>query len=153
MLLVLCFLLSLFGQLLAFHQLSPILRHRNNVNMAKGFGLLTNNFKYTGNLRPGKIQPKLDVPPKILKPDYAKDGSPKLTSRGNPWDITPQTPEDIARMRVAGRIAREVLDEAVKFVRPGVKTMEIDEVVHRETIKRSSYPSPLNYQGCVFVRQ
>ena len=34
---------------------------------------------------------------------------------GMPWDVTPQTKEDIERMRVAGRIAREVLDTAIRF--------------------------------------
>ena len=35
---------------------------------------------------------------------------------GMPWDIVPQTKEDIERMRVAGRIAREVLDTAIRYI-------------------------------------
>jgi len=50
-------------------------------------------------------------------------------------------------MRIAGRIAREVLDEAVRFVKPGVTTDDIDRIVHEETVKRNAYPSPLNYNG------
>jgi len=50
-------------------------------------------------------------------------------------------------MRVAGRIAREVLDAAVSSVRVGMTTDEIDKLVHTETVRRKSYPSPLNYQG------
>lgn len=66
---------------------------------------------------------------------------------GNPWDIKPQTPEDIMRMRIAGRMAREVLDAAVQVVKPGITTDFIDNVVHEETIKRKAYPSPLNYHN------
>lgn len=59
--------------------------------------------------------------------------------------IITQTPDDIIRMRVAGRHAREVLDAAVRMVRPGITTEDIDNLVHAETIARNCYPSPLNY--------
>ena len=87
------------------------------------------------------------MPPTILKPDYALDGKPKNKKKGMPWEIIPQTPEDIVRMRVAGRIAREVLDAAILSVKPGITTDSIDKLVHQETIARNSYPSPLNYHG------
>lgn len=120
-------------------------RQTTHLNMGKGFGTLP-KFSYTGKLRQGTLGPKLEVPANILLPDYAIDGIPK-GKRGQPWDVTAQTPDDIERMKVAGRIAREVLDEAVKMVRPGISTMDIDTLVHAETIKRNSYPSPLNYHG------
>lgn len=113
----------------------------------KGFGSKGSSFTYTGPLKPGIIGPPLEIPSNIKRPDYAKDGIPKAKSAGIPWEITPQTPEDIVRMRVAGRIAREVLDLAVMMVRPGITTAEIDRLVHDETIKRNSYPSPFNYHG------
>ncbi|KAI0736980.1 peptidase M24, structural domain-containing protein [Fomitopsis betulina] len=50
-------------------------------------------------------------------------------------------------MRTSCRLAREVLDIAASHIRPGVTTDELDEIVHNETIKRDSYPSPLNYRG------
>ncbi|KAJ1404907.1 peptidase M24, structural domain-containing protein [Ochromonadaceae sp. CCMP2298] len=50
-------------------------------------------------------------------------------------------------MEVSGRIAREVLDAAIRIVRPGIMTDAIDQVVHAETIARNSYPSPLNYHN------
>ena len=95
----------------------------------------------------GKLSPKSLVPSEILRPDYALDGKPKVTKRGLPWNIVPQTLEDIARMRVAGKLAREVLDAAIRSVRPGMTTDEIDKLVHKETIARNAYPSPLNYHG------
>jgi len=94
-----------------------------------------------------KLSPTNTVPSTIMKPDYAVDGKPKASKKGMPWEIIPQTPEDIARMRVAGRIAREVLDAAVRAVQPGITTDFIDQLVHKETILRNSYPSPLNYHG------
>jgi methionyl aminopeptidase len=45
------------------------------------------------------------------------------------------------------QLGREVLDTAAAEVRPGVTTDYIDEVVHRATIERNAYPSPLNYRG------
>jgi len=82
-----------------------------------------------------------------MKPDYALDGIPKVKKNNVAWLIPPCPADDIPRMRVAGRIAREVLDEAVRLVRPGIRTDDIDKVVHEATIKRGSYPSPLNYHG------
>lgn len=64
-----------------------------------------------------------------------------------PWEIVPQTPEDIVRMRLAGRLAREVLDLAVQSIKAGITTASIDKLVHDETIKRNAYPSPYNYHG------
>ena len=114
---------------------------------ARGFGAKKETFNYTGRLRPGIVDNKLPVPDSVVKPDYALDGIPKNVVRGLPWEITPQTAEDIVRMRVAGRIAREVLDAATSFVKPGIMTKDIDKLIHEETIKRNSYPSPLNYHG------
>merc|ERR1719199_1586018 len=61
--------------------------------------------------------------------------------------IDQHSPADIELAGIAGRISREVLDEAGKAVAVGVTTDEIDRVVHEETIKRGAYPSPLNYHG------
>jgi methionyl aminopeptidase len=38
--------------------------------------------------------------------------------------------EEQEGMRVAGRLGREVLDEAARVIAPGVTTDEIDRVVH-----------------------
>jgi methionyl aminopeptidase len=64
-----------------------------------------------------------------------------------PWIIEVKTPEEIEKMRAAGRVAREVLDIAGRAVQVGVSTDEIDALVHEETLKRGAYPSPLNYHG------
>jgi methionyl aminopeptidase len=48
-------------------------------------------------------------------------------------------------MRLAGKLAREVLDAAAAAVAVGVTTDEIDRIVHEACIERECYPSPLNY--------
>ena len=40
--------------------------------------------------------------------------------------ISLKTPEEIEKMRVAGRLAGEVLDYITPFVKPGVSTGELD---------------------------
>ncbi|KAG0659496.1 Methionine aminopeptidase 1 [Rhodotorula mucilaginosa] len=51
----------------------------------------------------------------------------------------------IEGMRKVCRLAREVLDIAASHIRPGITTIEIDQIVHDECVKRDSYPSPLGY--------
>ena len=114
---------------------------------AKGFSKPVSAFKYTGSTVKGVVGPPLIVPATILRPDYASDGKPRNSPKRMPWEVSPQSPEDIVRMRKAGRIAREVLDEAVRAAKPGMTTSEIDRIVHEATITRNSYPSPLNYHG------
>lgn len=112
----------------------------------RGFGLQQiPMFKFTGNLRPGDLSERREVPEDIPRPDYWKDGKPKGKVPRFAWDLITLNPEEIEKMRVSGRLAREVLDIAGQMVAPGVTTDEIDAVVHEESIKRGAYPSPLNY--------
>lgn len=111
-----------------------------------GFGVRPiPRFRYTGKLRPGTLTPRREVRKGIKLPDYARDGRPRGKVPKLPWDIEIKTPEQIEKMRVAGRLAREVLDIAGRAVEPGILTDEIDELVHKETLKRNAYPSPLYY--------
>lgn len=51
-------------------------------------------------------------------------------------------------MRVAGRLAAEVLDMIGPHVRPGVTTDELDRLCHEYiTEKQQAIPAPLNYRG------
>lgn len=58
---------------------------------------------------------------------------------------TIQTPEDVQAMRVAGRIAAEVLDHVTPFIRPGITTEELDRICHEYILSRGCIPAPLNY--------
>ena len=57
-----------------------------------------------------------------------------------------KTAEEIAKMRVAGRLAAEVLDFIAPFVRPGATTGEIDRLCHDYMVNvQHTVPAPLNY--------
>ena len=59
-----------------------------------------------------------------------------------------KTAEEIAKMRVAGRLAAEVLAMIRPHVRPGVTTEELDQLCHRHiTEVQQAIPAPLNYHG------
>ncbi|MBT0960157.1 type I methionyl aminopeptidase [Denitromonas iodatirespirans] len=54
--------------------------------------------------------------------------------------------EDIQRMRVAGRLASEVLDFITPHVKPGVTTEELDRLCHDYIVNvQQAIPAPLNY--------
>jgi methionyl aminopeptidase len=62
--------------------------------------------------------------------------------------VSIKTPEEQDRMRVAGRLAAEVLDMIGDHVRPGVSTGELDEICHRYIVEeQDAIPAPLNYRG------
>eukprot|EP00736_Rhodelphis_marinus_P005396 Rmarinus@m.9591 len=105
------------------------------------------NFEFTGSLRPAKVSKTRTVPDHIPRPDYAEDGVPhsEQTSKANKLIV--HTPEQIAGVREACRVARDVLDIAGRAVKPGVTADEIDEIVHNAMVERNAYPSPLNYHG------
>jgi methionyl aminopeptidase len=95
-----------------------------------------------GRIQPGRLSPMRSVPPEIGRPDYALTGEPRR------WDEPMvKSPDIVARMRVAGRIAAEVLAETGAAVRPGITTDELDVICHEACVRKSVYPSPLNYKG------
>ncbi len=57
-----------------------------------------------------------------------------------------KTAEEIESMRVAGRLAAEVLDYIDPFVTPGVTTAELDRLCHDYMVNvQGTIPAPLNY--------
>lgn len=51
-------------------------------------------------------------------------------------------------MRVAGRLAAEVLEMVAPFVKPGVTTNELDRICHAHIVnEQQAIPAPLNYHG------
>ena len=73
--------------------------------------------------------------------------------------VTIKTPEDIEKMRIAGRMAAEVLEMIEPHVQPGVTTAELDQICHKHiTEVQNAIPAPLNYKGfpksiCTSVNQ
>jgi methionyl aminopeptidase len=57
-----------------------------------------------------------------------------------------KTPDEIARMRIAGRLAGEVLDFVAPYIKPGVTTEELDRLCHDYMVdEQGCVPAPLNY--------
>jgi methionyl aminopeptidase len=62
--------------------------------------------------------------------------------------VTIKTPEDIERMRVAGRLAAEVLQVVAPHVKPGVSTAELDRICHDHIVKtQQAIPANVGYKG------
>ncbi|PKO26233.1 MAG: type I methionyl aminopeptidase [Betaproteobacteria bacterium HGW-Betaproteobacteria-8] len=60
--------------------------------------------------------------------------------------ITIKNNADIEKMRVAGKLAAEVLDFITPHVKPGVTTGELDQLCHDYMVKvQKTIPAPLNY--------
>ncbi|MGA9342080.1 MAG: type I methionyl aminopeptidase [Rhodanobacteraceae bacterium] len=61
---------------------------------------------------------------------------------------TIKTPEEIAKMRIAGRLAAEVLELIVPHMRPGVSTEEIDRLCHDHIVNvQKAIPANVGYKG------
>ena len=60
--------------------------------------------------------------------------------------ITIKDAQGAEGMRVAGRLASEVLDYLTPFVVPGVTTNELDKLAHDYMVNvQGCIPAPLNY--------
>lgn len=124
----------------------------------RGFAPSIKDFPYSGRIKPGKLSPTRYVPDSILQPHYGKGNNRVLDTPREINQVIPMSSEDIAKMRIAGKYAREVLDIAIQLAKPGMTTDDIDAIVHDETIKRNCYPSPLHYKGfpkscCVSINE
>lgn len=62
--------------------------------------------------------------------------------------ITIKTPDEIEKMRVAGRLAAEVLEMIEPHVQTGITTDELDRICHDYIVnEQRAIPAPLNYRG------
>ena len=62
--------------------------------------------------------------------------------------VQPKTPDEIAKMRVAGRLAAEVLQVVAPHVQAGVSTAELDRVCHEYIVNvQQTIPANLGYRG------
>lgn len=62
--------------------------------------------------------------------------------------VTIKTPEQQAKMRVAGKLAADVLDMITPYVVPGVTTQELNDICHAYIVdSQEAIPAPLNYRG------
>jgi methionine aminopeptidase type I len=71
-----------------------------------------------------------------------------IEARQPTMTVTIKNAAEIAKMRVAGRLAADVLDMIGDYVKPGVTTNELDQVCHDYITKvQDAIPAPLNYRG------
>lgn len=62
--------------------------------------------------------------------------------------VTIKTPEEVEKMRVAGRLAAQVLDMIEPHVTAGVTTEELNRMCHDFIVDvQDAVPAPLNYKG------
>ena len=62
--------------------------------------------------------------------------------------VTLKSPEDIAKMRVAGRLAADVLQMVAPHVQAGVSTAELDRICHDYIVDvQQAIPANIGYRG------
>lgn len=74
---------------------------------------------------------------------------PGLTSPGDSrMTVSIKNSEEIEKMRVAGRLAAEVLEMIEPHVQAGITTGELDRICHDYIVnEQKAVPAPLNYHG------
>lgn len=98
---------------------------------------LASRFSYQGRSLPSVQYPETS-------------GVPSTWGRPAPTPYTGPEVQDsdtVERMRVAGRIAAQAMEEAAKHIAPGVTTDELDRVAHDFMVDHGAYPSTLGYRG------
>ncbi|OFS80257.1 type I methionyl aminopeptidase [Rothia sp. HMSC08A08] len=96
----------------------------------------------TGCLTPGVVTPIRTVPADIVRPEYVGKKTP---NEGN--DSNMYTPEEVERVRAAGKVAAGAIMEAAKIAVPGTTTDQIDVLIHEYICDHGAYPSTLDYRG------
>ena len=73
--------------------------------------------------------------------------------------VSIKSPAEIEKMRIAGRLAAEVLEMIAPHVEPGISTGELDRICHDYMVRvQDAIPAPLDYRGfpksiCTSVNQ
>ncbi len=57
------------------------------------------------------------------------------------------TAKDFEAMQIAGRLAADTLDYIEDFVKPGISTLELNDLCHNFIIKHGGISAPLGYHG------
>ena len=117
---------------------------RSLLRLPRGF----EGYSFTGRLRPAYVSPQYEAPAHIARPDYAESGVPHSELAVKRENVVPVlSADEIAIVREACTLGREVLDLCARALRVGVTGDEIDRVCFAACVERKVYPSPLNYHG------
>lgn len=90
----------------------------------------------------GSVSPRLTVPANIPAPEYVGKPAPAVF-KGS--DV--KTPEQIEKIRAAGKIAAGAIEMLRDVIKPGVTTDELDVLAHEYVLDHGAYPSTLGYRG------
>ncbi len=96
----------------------------------------------TGFLTPGVISKPLTVPEHIVRPEYVGKSAPAEWLGGHT-----KTPEQVEKIRAAGKIAARAIALVGQNAKPGITTDELDRIAHEYMISEGAYPSTLGYRG------
>lgn len=58
-----------------------------------------------------------------------------------------KTAEEIEKMRVAGKLASEILEMIEPHIQVGTTTEELNKICHEYALERGAYSAPLDYHG------
>lgn len=61
--------------------------------------------------------------------------------------VVPLTQDEVKKMRAVGKLAARTLEHVARFVRPGVTTDELDQIVQDYTLSHGAKSAPLGYHG------
>jgi len=95
-----------------------------------------------GHLVPGRISSHRAVADSIPRPEYVGRAEPDERGVSDLY-----TPDEVGRIRTAGRIAARAVEAAAGALAPGVTTDQLDAVVHEFLVAHDAYPSTLGYRG------
>jgi methionyl aminopeptidase len=93
-------------------------------------------------IKPYPISAERAVPGSIARPAYVGKDRPERYDGSHV-----QSPETIAKMRHAGRIAAQAIEVGSAMIAPGVTTDAIDAAIHDFLVANDAYPSTLGYRG------
>jgi methionyl aminopeptidase len=74
--------------------------------------------------------------------------SQKSVENTSLMSVSIKTPEEIEKMRIAGRLAADVLVMIEPHIKPGITTDKINDICHDYIVNtQKAIPAPLNYRG------
>jgi methionyl aminopeptidase len=83
-----------------------------------------------------------------------RTGGPPASNTNPGLGVHPEAPQillkseqQIAGIRKAGQLTREILDMLTERIVPGITTQQIDDWVHAYTLDHGATPATLNYRG------
>ncbi|MHA7263859.1 type I methionyl aminopeptidase [Arthrobacter sp. TMN-37] len=95
-----------------------------------------------GTLQRGMVSPRRPVPSGITRPEYVGRKAPAPFTGSEV-----KSPETIEKIRKAGRLAAQAVEEVGRHALPGVTTDALDRVGHEFLLDHGAYPSTLGYRG------